>query len=61
MAYLGEKAATPEEGIAMAKEKIADGSALQKFRDMVESQGGDPRIIEDTALFASAQKQELHF
>ena len=24
MAYLGEKAATPEEGIAMAKEKIAD-------------------------------------
>ena len=39
MAYLGEKAATPEEGIAMAKEKIADGSALQKFRDMVESSG----------------------
>ena len=57
MAYLGEKAATPEEGIAMAKEKIADGSALQKFRDMVESQGGDPRIIEDTALLPQAEAE----
>jgi len=60
MAYLGEKAATPEEGIAMAKKKIADGSALQKFRDMVESQGGDPRIIEDTALLPQAEA-ELSF
>ena len=57
MAYLGEKAATPEEGIAMAKKKIADGSALQKFRDMVESQGGDPRIIEDTALLPQAEAE----
>ena len=57
MAYLGEKAATPEEGIAMAKEKIADGSALQKFRDMVESQGGDPRIIKDTALLPQAEAE----
>ena len=57
MAYLGEKAATPEEGIAMAKEKIADGSALQKFRDMVESQGGDPQIIEDTALLPQAEAE----
>ncbi len=57
MAYLGEKAQTPEEGIAMAKEKIADGSALQKFRDMVESQGGDPRITEDLSLLPQAEEE----
>ena len=57
MAYLGGKAATPEEGIAMAKEKIADGSALQKFRDMVESQGGDPRITEDLSLLPQAEAE----
>ncbi len=55
MAYLGEKASTPEEGIAMAKEKIADGSALQKFRDMVESQGGNSQITEDFSLLPQAE------
>lgn len=57
MAFLGEKADTPEEGIAMAREKIADGSALQKFRDMVESQGGDVRVTEDLSLLPQAEAE----
>ena len=41
----------------MAKETIADGSALQKFRDMVERQGGDPRITEDLSLLPQAENE----
>ncbi len=34
-------------GIKLLEKKIAEGTALQKFREMVECQGGDTRIIED--------------
>ena len=44
-----------EECIAMAKEAIADGSAYRKFMQVVESQGGDATLIEDTTNFAQAK------
>lgn len=34
---------------------IKDGSALKKFRDMVEGQGGDPSWIDDTSNFPKAK------
>ena len=34
---------------------IKDGSALKKFRDMVEGQGGDPSWIDDTSYFPKAK------
>jgi pyrimidine-nucleoside phosphorylase len=33
--------------LALAEERLADGSALEKFRRMIEAQGGDPGVIED--------------
>ncbi|MBQ8016217.1 MAG: thymidine phosphorylase, partial [Clostridia bacterium] len=39
---------------ALAKSKIADGSALKKLAEMVELQGGDPEYIFNTSLFKKA-------
>lgn len=38
-----------------AERAIADGSALAKFKQMVEMQGGDVKLIENTASFARAK------
>lgn len=40
-----------EECQALARSKIADGSALGKLAEMVELQGGDPEYIRNTSLF----------
>jgi len=37
----------PEEARARAERALADGSALETFRRMVEAQGGDPRVVDD--------------
>ena len=37
----------PEETVARAERTLADGSALDRFRRMVEAQGGDPRVADD--------------
>lgn len=55
MIYLGEKASTPEEGMQKARKALEDGSALAKFRDLVEGQGGDPAIIDDYTLMPQAE------
>jgi len=50
MLVLAGLAANESEGEIILKKKIADGSALEKFRVWVESQGGDPRVADDTSL-----------
>lgn len=50
MIFLGEKAVSVEEGIEKAKVALADGSALEKFRALVDGQGGNPGITEDPGL-----------
>ncbi len=54
MIYMGEKAADEDEGIEMARQAIEDGSGLEKFRDLVRGQGGDPGITEDYSLLPQA-------
>ena len=51
MIYLGAKARTPEEGMAKARAVIADGSALEKMRQMIRWQGGDPRVADDPGKY----------
>ena len=41
-------------GIDMLEEKIANGEGLRKFGDMIEAQGGDRRVVEDTGLLPKA-------
>jgi len=46
MLVLGGVAKTPEEGRAKIEKVLADGSALEVFRKVVEAQGGDPRVCD---------------
>jgi pyrimidine-nucleoside phosphorylase len=47
MFHLGERTSTVEEGEQLARELIASGAALAKFRHMVELQGGDAGVVDD--------------
>ncbi len=40
---------TVDEARARAQRAIDDGAALERFRAMVEAQGGDPRVVDDPA------------
>ena len=40
---------TFEEAATRAERAIADGSALERFREMVAAQGGDPHVVDDPA------------
>lgn len=48
------KADSLEQGREMAKRAVEDGSALQKFREFVKAQGGNPEITENYGLFPKA-------
>ena len=52
---MGEKAETVEIGMEKARCALKDGSALKKFRDMVEGQGGNPDITEDYSLMPQSE------
>ena len=47
MLHLGGVAATVADGKKQSEKLIASGKALDKFRQMVELQGGDPQSIDD--------------
>ncbi len=50
MIHMSGLAASAEEGSEKARQALADGSALEKFRTFVAGQGGDPAITEDPGL-----------
>ncbi len=47
MIVLGGQADTPEEGRARARKAIESGTALDRFRSLVEAQGGDSAVVDD--------------
>ena len=47
MVLMGGRAATIEEARTACRAAVADGSALARFRGVVEAQGGDPGAIDD--------------
>ncbi len=57
MLALGGVAADPEAGRARAAKAIASGEALERFRELVERQGGDPRVVDDPARLPRARKR----
>jgi len=46
---------TKEEAVKLVKEKINNGEALDKLRQMIRYQSGDERVIDDYSLFPSAK------
>lgn len=57
MLYLGGVVDTPQEGVHRVRQALEDGSALDKFRQVIEAQGGDPRVVENRELLPAAPAQ----
>ena len=55
MFYLGGRSQSVAEGKRIAKQAIASGKALEKFRAMVRLQGGDVSAIDDPARLLRAR------
>jgi pyrimidine-nucleoside phosphorylase len=47
MLHLGGAAPTPEQGNSQARKLVRSGAALERFRRMLELQGGDIGVIDD--------------
>jgi pyrimidine-nucleoside phosphorylase len=58
MLVLGKRAKDLMEGRAMAEKSISDGSAFEKFRVLVEAQGGDVSYVDDLSKFPRAEYRE---
>ena len=59
MLVLGKRAKDLDEGRKMAEKSIADGSALEKFRILVQAQGGDVSYVDDVSKFPRAKFVEV--
>ncbi len=57
MLVLGKVAKTTDDGREMMHKVLKDGRALEKFRAIIEAQGGDPRVCDDPGLLPSAAIQ----
>ncbi|MGI2327104.1 pyrimidine-nucleoside phosphorylase [Planococcus sp. YIM B11945] len=54
MVVVGGKASTLEEARAMLENVIANGEALKIFKQFIESQGGNPAVVDDVSLLPQA-------
>src|ERR1035438_2467341 len=57
MFFLGGSTKTVAEGKQLSAEMIASGKAFERFRQMVELQGGDVSVIDDPTRLPSADHQ----
>ena len=56
MVYLAGLAKSHKDGIAKAEEALRSGKALQKFRDLISAQGGNPSFIDNYQLLPHCQE-----
>lgn len=54
MIFLAKKASSFDEAVNMSNELLDNGKALEKFKKVVEKQGGDMKIFEDYSVFPIA-------
>jgi thymidine phosphorylase len=56
MVYLGG-IACPDEARARARRALESGEALERFRRMLEAQGGEPRVVDEPGRLPSAPRR----
>jgi len=56
MLHLGGASKTVAEGTQLSSQLISSGKALDKFRHMIELQGGDARVVDDTTRLLQARR-----
>jgi pyrimidine-nucleoside phosphorylase len=57
MLVLGGVCTDHQQGRAKIREVLSNGKAMEKFAQIIEAQGGNPRICDDRALLGKAQSQ----
>lgn len=57
MLVLAEEVDHRSEGKKVLEELLKDGTALKKFKEFVENQGGDPKVVSEPNLLPSADGQ----
>jgi pyrimidine-nucleoside phosphorylase len=58
MLHLGGVSKTVAEGKQESAKLLASGKALERFRQMVELQGGDPRVVDDPKTLPQARHSQ---
>jgi pyrimidine-nucleoside phosphorylase len=56
---LGRVAGTPHDARRLAQKAIDSGAALEKFRRIIEAQGGDPRVVDDVSRLPQVKQRHL--
>jgi pyrimidine-nucleoside phosphorylase/thymidine phosphorylase len=54
MIYLGKKTASLEDARKVAEDRLMDGSAYKKFKQVVQAQGGNPQALDKFELLPNA-------
>ena len=56
MIYLGKKAKSVDDGINKARKAVESGAALDKMREIIKWQKGDPRVLDNPEKFLPRSK-----
>jgi len=59
MLLLGKVASDRDDAERRVRAAIASGAALERFRRIIEGQGGDPRVVDDYSLLPTAPSRHL--
>src|SRR5579864_6663877 len=54
MIFLAKIVNSLDEGREMAQQKLLDGSGYRKFKDVIEAQGGNPKVLDQFELLPNA-------
>jgi pyrimidine-nucleoside phosphorylase len=54
MIFLAKITATLDEGRELAQQKLLDGSGYRKFKEVIEAQGGNPKVLDQFELLPNA-------
>jgi pyrimidine-nucleoside phosphorylase len=57
MVLMAGKADSLAHARSLCRQTISDGSALDRFRNLVQAQGGDPRAVDDPARLPAARRK----
>lgn len=54
MIFLGKVTATLDEGRELAQRRLLDGSGYKKFKEVIQAQGGNPKVLDQFELLPNA-------
>jgi pyrimidine-nucleoside phosphorylase len=59
MIHLGGKATTLDQAEKQVRAALTSGRGLEKFREVIQQQGGDPRVVDDYGRMPAAPHREI--